>query len=101
MHQKKSEPASALQRQKIRKQTAVEEIDGQGAAGDVRAAHMLISSRHSPDVVTGAMVLGTSLMLTLRCRRAGFERLVQPIRTPTAGGWGVPQSAGQEHGARS
>jgi cytochrome c oxidase assembly protein subunit 15 len=52
-------------------------------------------------VVTGAMVLGTSLMLTLRCRRAGFERLVQPIRTPTAGGWGMPQGAGQEHGARS
>jgi len=51
-------------------------------------------------VVTGAMVLGTSLMLTLRCRRVGFERLVQPIRTPTASGWG-PQGAGQEHGARS
>ena len=38
-------------------------------------------------VVNGALVLGTSLMLTLRCYRAGFERLVQPIRTPTPGGW--------------
>ena len=46
---------TGLQRQKIRQQTAVEEIDCQGATGDVRAAHMLISSRHSPDVATGAM----------------------------------------------
>ena len=38
-------------------------------------------------VVNGALVLGTSLMLTLRCYRVGFERLVQPIRTPIAGGW--------------
>src|SRR5262245_6017103 len=33
-------------------------------------------------VVNGAAVLGTSLVLTLRSFRAGFERLVQPIRTP-------------------
>jgi hypothetical protein len=46
---------TGLQRQKIRQQTAVEEIDCQGATGDVRAAHMLISSRNSPDVATGAM----------------------------------------------
>ena len=45
LHQKKAEPARALQRQKIRKQTAVEEIDRQSAAGHVGAAHMLISSR--------------------------------------------------------
>jgi cytochrome c oxidase assembly protein subunit 15 len=30
-------------------------------------------------VVNGALVLGTSLMLTLRTYRIGFERLVQPI----------------------
>jgi cytochrome c oxidase assembly protein subunit 15 len=35
-------------------------------------------------VVNGAAVLGTSLVLTLRSFRAGFERLVQPIRTPIA-----------------
>lgn len=34
-------------------------------------------------VVTGALVLGTSLAVTLRTFRAGFERLVQPIRTIT------------------
>ncbi|HEY2432573.1 MAG TPA: COX15/CtaA family protein [Vicinamibacterales bacterium] len=33
-------------------------------------------------VVNGAAVLGTSLVLTLRSFRAGFERLVQPIRMP-------------------
>jgi cytochrome c oxidase assembly protein subunit 15 len=33
-------------------------------------------------VVNGAAVLGTSLVLTLRSFRAGFERSVQPIRTP-------------------
>jgi cytochrome c oxidase assembly protein subunit 15 len=48
-------------------------------------------------VANGALVLGTSLMLALRCHRAGFERLVQPIRTPTAGGWDL----GQGQGARS
>jgi heme a synthase len=47
-------------------------------------------------VVNGALVLGTSLVLTLRCRRVAFERLVQPIRTPAAGGW----EFGQGHGAR-
>ena len=38
-------------------------------------------------VVNGALVLGTSLMLTLRSFRIGFERLVQPIlqRTPASG----------------
>ena len=36
-------------------------------------------------VVNGAAVLGTSLVLTLRSFRAGFERTVQPIRTPVAG----------------
>jgi cytochrome c oxidase assembly protein subunit 15 len=38
-------------------------------------------------VVNGALVLGTSLMLTLRSYRIGFERLVQPIlqRTPSRG----------------
>jgi heme a synthase len=45
-------------------------------------------------VVNGAAVLGTSLVLTLRSFRAGFERLVQPIRTPIA----PPIAA---HGARS
>lgn len=35
-------------------------------------------------VVNGAAVLGTSLVLTLRSYRAGFERSVQPIRTPVA-----------------
>jgi heme a synthase len=35
-------------------------------------------------VVNGAAVLGTSLVLTLRSFRAGFERSVQPIRTPIA-----------------
>jgi heme a synthase len=52
-------------------------------------------------VVNGALVLGTSLMLTLRCHRIGFERLVQPIRTPAAGGWELPQGTGHQHGARS
>lgn len=33
-------------------------------------------------VVNGAAVLGTSLVLTLRSFRAGFERSVQPIRAP-------------------
>jgi cytochrome c oxidase assembly protein subunit 15 len=33
-------------------------------------------------VVNGAAVLATSLVLTLRSFRAGFERSVQPIRTP-------------------
>ena len=45
-------------------------------------------------VVNGAAVLGTSLVLTLRAFRAGFERAVQPIRTPIA-----PPVAAQ--GARS
>ena len=45
-------------------------------------------------VVNGAAVLGTSLVLTLRAFRAGFERAVQPIRTPIA----PPVAA---HGARS
>jgi len=36
-------------------------------------------------VVNGAAVLATSLVLTLRCFRAGFERSVQPIRTPVLG----------------
>jgi cytochrome c oxidase assembly protein subunit 15 len=45
-------------------------------------------------VVNGAAVLGTSLVLTLRAFRAGFERSVQPIRTPIA-----PTIAA--HGARS
>jgi cytochrome c oxidase assembly protein subunit 15 len=45
-------------------------------------------------VVNGAAVLGTSLVLTLRAFRAGFERSVQPIRTPIA----PPMPA---HGARS
>ena len=52
---KSPNPRAPCTRQKIRKQTAVEQIDRQGATGDVRAAHMLISSRHSPDVATGAM----------------------------------------------
>ena len=44
----------------------------------------LINTTH---VVNGALVLGTSLMLTLRSYRIGFERLVQPIlqRTPAPG----------------
>lgn len=46
-------------------------------------------------VVNGALVLGTSLLLTLRAHRIGFERLVQPIRTPAAGEWGL-----NEHGVR-
>jgi heme A synthase len=33
-------------------------------------------------VVNGAAVLGTSLVITLRSFRVGFERAVQPIRTP-------------------
>src|SRR3954471_10972174 len=41
----------------------------------------LINTAH---VVNGAAVLGTSLVLTLRSFRAGFERSVQPIRTPLA-----------------
>lgn len=45
-------------------------------------------------VVTGALVLGTSLTLTLRTFRIGFERLVQPIRTIT------PVSNQQMQGAR-
>ena len=54
-------------------------------------------------VVNGALVLGTSLMLTLRTYRIGFERLVQPIvgfRTPSA----VPStraSMASEPGERS
>ena len=36
----------------------------------------LINTAH---VVNGALTLGTSLMLTLRSYRVGFERLVQPI----------------------
>jgi cytochrome c oxidase assembly protein subunit 15 len=36
----------------------------------------MINTAH---VVNGALVLGTSLMLTLRSYRIGFERLVQPI----------------------
>jgi cytochrome c oxidase assembly protein subunit 15 len=39
----------------------------------------LINTAH---VVNGAAVLATSLVLTLRSFRAGFERSVQPIRTP-------------------
>ena len=34
-------------------------------------------------VVNGALVLATSLVLTLRIFRSGFERLVQPIRQVT------------------
>ena len=34
-------------------------------------------------VVNGALVLATSLLLTLRSFRSGFERLVQPIRQIT------------------
>jgi cytochrome c oxidase assembly protein subunit 15 len=45
-------------------------------------------------VVNGAAVLGTSLILALRSFRGGFDRLVQPIRTPMAS----PMPA---HGARS
>jgi cytochrome c oxidase assembly protein subunit 15 len=41
----------------------------------------LINTAH---VVNGAAVLGTSLVLTLRTFRAGFERSVQPIRAPLA-----------------
>jgi cytochrome c oxidase assembly protein subunit 15 len=41
----------------------------------------LINTAH---VVNGAAVLATSLVLTLRSFRAGFERVVQPIRTPIA-----------------
>ena len=41
----------------------------------------LINTAH---VVNGAAVLGTSVVLTLRSFRAGFERSVQPIRTPIA-----------------
>jgi cytochrome c oxidase assembly protein subunit 15 len=44
-------------------------------------------------VVTGALVLGTSLTLTLRCFRIGFERLVQPIR-------GIAPAQGHMEGAR-
>lgn len=51
----------------------------------------LINTAH---VVNGALVLGTSLMLTLRSYRVGFERLVQPIRQLT------PSHTGQLHGAR-
>jgi heme a synthase len=51
----------------------------------------IINTAH---VVNGAAVLGTSLVLTLRAFRAGFERSVQPIRTPIA----PPMPA---HGARS
>jgi cytochrome c oxidase assembly protein subunit 15 len=43
--------------------------------------HPLINTAH---VVNGAAVLGTSLVLALRSFRAGFERSVQPIRTPIA-----------------
>jgi heme A synthase len=34
-------------------------------------------------VVNGALVLGTSVVLTLRSFRSGFERLVQPIHQIT------------------
>jgi len=37
----------------------------------------LINTAH---VVNGALVLGTSLLLTLRSFRVGFQRLVQPVR---------------------
>jgi cytochrome c oxidase assembly protein subunit 15 len=53
--------------------------------------HPVINTAH---VVNGAAVLATSLVLTLRSFRAGFERSVQPIRTPIG-----PAIAA--HGARS
>ena len=42
-------------------------------------------------VVNGALVLGTSLMLTLRTYRIGFERLVQPI-VARGRDWGLGHS---------
>ena len=50
-------------------------------------------------VVNGAATLGTSLILTLRSFRAGFERLVQPTRTPQPHSPGL--SAMSSRGARS
>jgi cytochrome c oxidase assembly protein subunit 15 len=51
----------------------------------------LINTAH---VVNGALVLGTSLTLTLRTFRVGFERLVQPIVQMS------PARSPQMHGAR-
>lgn len=51
----------------------------------------MINTAH---VVNGALVLGTSLTLTLRTFRVGFERLVQPILQPT------PAPRHQMEGAR-
>jgi hypothetical protein len=44
--QKKAEPASRLERQKVRKQTSIEHIHGDGTADDVRPAHSAVLVRH-------------------------------------------------------
>jgi cytochrome c oxidase assembly protein subunit 15 len=49
----------------------------------------LINTAH---VVNGALVLGTSLLLTLRTFRAGDQRLVQPIHGGAAHGFARPDT---------
>ena len=55
--QKKANSASRLERQKVRKQTSIERIHGDGTADDVRPAHSAVSVRHfaGPDVDALAM----------------------------------------------
>src|SRR5262249_3162650 len=52
VHQKQASRARALQRQKIRKQAAVEEIDRQHAARRIGATHAIESVGQFPDIVS-------------------------------------------------
>jgi cytochrome c oxidase assembly protein subunit 15 len=56
----------------------------------------LINTAH---VVNGAALLATSLALTLRSFRAGFERTVQPVRTPVQDrGAGAREGGAEDRG---
>lgn len=51
VHQKQAGRARALQRQEIRKQASVEEINRQHAARGIGAAHAIVAVGQFPDIV--------------------------------------------------
>src|SRR5919201_3036344 len=113
LHEEKRGGASALQRQKIRKQAAIEEIDPQHAARRIGAAHAIVALGQLPDVLALAMAGDheladgrgvtqpevEALRADWRNDVGGFADEYNPPRAKPSGGCGRPweKAAGGPH----